>query len=282
MFTIGVAFDGLHGSSAIRFAVAIAVLSLLQAGLVALPAPRELPALRRLRSGWWALVPAGSVLAFIFAQRALSGTAEGLTYLSLIAVPLLAAVALGWLMRGARPAFALVAAALFALAWADRQGLAGESAGVLLDALSVVTLGVLLVAVTPARIVKVAIVVIALLDVWVVASNLLSAPNSALNGVAPVAHLPQLQRELLGTAVMGYEDLLIAGLLGALLATHLAAQRRAALLAALLALALNLLFFAVDTLPATVPIALTLLVLEGVAWRARARGAPGAATLRGP
>ena len=69
---------------------------------------------------------------------------------------------------------------------------------------------------------------------------------------------------------MGYGDLFIAGLLGALLAVSLRRQLHGALLAAALALALNLLFFVIDELPATAPIALTLIALEVVAWRGTA------------
>jgi hypothetical protein len=253
------------------FAVSISILSLAQAGLIARPAPRELALARRLRSRWWALIPAGSVVAFVFGVRALSGLADGLTYLALVAVPLLAVIALGWLMRGARPILALGAIALFALAWADRAGLAGEAAGLILEALSCVTLGVALVAVTPAKLVKLAIVAMAGVDTWLVVSNLLTAANNALDALAPVAHLPQLQRVLFGSAVMGYGDLFIAGLLGALLATRLERQRRAVLIAAAIGLTMNLLFFAVDELPATVPIALTLVCLEASAWRSRRR-----------
>ena len=57
---------------------------------------------------------------------------------------------------------------------------------------------------------------------------------------------------------MGFGDLFIAATLGCLLAGNRARQRRAALLVAILALAFDLLFFAVDTLPATVPVALAL------------------------
>jgi hypothetical protein len=251
------------------FAVSICILSLAQAALVALPAARELSTLRRFSSGWWAVIPAASVIGFVFGIRELSGLADGLTYLALVAVPLLAAIALGWLMRGARPALAAFTVALFALAWADRQGLAGESAGLVLEALSCVTLGVLLVTVTPRRLVKLAIVGMAAVDTWLVASDLLASPNNAFNAIVPVADLPQLQRVLFGNAVMGYGDLFIAALLGALLAAHFAQQRRAAMLAAAFGLAMNLLFFVVDELPATVPIALTLLALELSAWRLR-------------
>jgi hypothetical protein len=256
------------------FAVSICVLSLVQAGLVVWPAPREIPALARLRSGWWAAIPAASVAGFVFGERALGGLADGLTYLALIAVPLLAALGLGWAMRRSRPWFAPVAALLFALAWADRQGLAGETAGLALDALSCVTLAVLLVAVSPRVLVKLGIVAMALVDTWLVLSDLLAAPNGALNAAAPLAHLPQLQRVVFGSAVMGYGDVFVAALLGALLATQPGLARRGAAVAALIGLAFDLLFLAVRELPATVPIALTLAILElgAIVARGRAQG----------
>ena len=250
------------------------MLSLVQAGLVVWPAPREIPALARLRSGWWAAIPAASVAGFVFGERALGGLADGLTYLALIAVPLLAALGLGWAMRRSRPWFAPFAALLFALAWADRQGLAGETAGLALDALSCVTLAVLLVAVSPRVLVKLGIVAMALVDTWLVLSDLLAAPNGALNAAAPLAHLPQLQRVVFGSAVMGYGDVFVAALLGALLATQPGLARRGAAVAALIGLAFDLLFLAVRELPATVPIALTLAILElgAIVARGRAQG----------
>jgi hypothetical protein len=249
------------------FAISICVLSLVQATLVALPADRRLPALERLRSGWWALLPVGSVVGFVVAARALSGVADGLTYLALVAVPPLAALALGWAARGARARNAVVVLGLFALAWADRGGLAGEAAGVVLDALSCVTLAVLLVAVTPRAVVKLGILAMAAADTWLVVSDLLQSPNRALNLAAPAAHLPQLQRALFGNAVIGYGDLFIAALLGALVAAAPRLAIRATLAAAFATLAFDALFFAVDELPATVPIALTLVALEVTARR---------------
>jgi hypothetical protein len=252
------------------FAISICVLSVVQAALVAVPAQRPLPALARLRSGWWAALPVASVVGFVVAARALSGVVDGLTYLALVAVPPLAALALGWAVRGARPRSAVVVLALFALAWADRGGIAGETAGVVLEALSCATLAVALVAVTPEAIVKLGIVAMAIADTWLVVSDLLQSPNRALILAAPAAHLPQLQRALFGHAVLGYGDLFIAALLGALVAARPGLALRAALTAGAAALAFDALFFAVDELPATVPIAVTLIVLE-VRSRAHAR-----------
>ena len=253
------------------FAVSICVLTLVQSVLVTVPAAHEIPALARLRGRWWALIPAVSVVGVVFGVRAASGLADGLTYLALVAVPPLAALALGWAMRASRPWFGLAAAVLFAVAWADRQGLVGQGAGLLLDALSCVTLGALLVAVSPRALVKVGIVAMAVVDVWLVVSDLLQAPNAAVNAATPIAHLPQLQRVVFGSAVMGYGDLFVAALFGALIAAQPRLALRGAAIAGLLGLLMDLLFLVVRELPATVPIAISLLILEAGALRAGRR-----------
>jgi len=96
-----------------------------------------------------------------------------------------------------------------------------------------------------------------------VIADLLQRPNSALNAAHPAAGLPRLQSAVLGSAVMGYGDLFIAGALGGLLAASWgrSAQLRGAALTVVFALAFDLLFFFLDELPATVPVAAALLVL---------------------
>jgi hypothetical protein len=130
---------------------------------------------------------------------------------------------------------------------------------------------VALVAVSPRVLVKLGIVTMAAVDTWLVVSDLLAAPNRALNAATPVAHLPQLQRVVFSAAVMGYGDLFVAALLGALLAGQPRLAWRGAAIAGLVGLAMDLLFLVVKELPATVPIALTLLMLEASALVARAR-----------
>ena len=134
------------------------------------------------------------------------------------------------------------------------------------------TLAVVLVAVTPPALVALGIVAAAIADAWLVFSDLLAAPNHALNAAAPPAHLPQLQSALLGRAVLGFEDLFVAALLGALVASNVRVARRAAVLALAAALSFDALFLAVDSLPATVPIAVTVVALR--AWRVP-RGSTG-------
>jgi hypothetical protein len=261
------------------FWISIALLSLAQGVLVALPGSLAVPWIASLRGRRWALIPPLSVIAFVFiAREAERASAQGLTYLALGAVPLLAAAALGWLMWDlppARPLRALLVLPLFALAWFDRGGLAGQAAALALSGLSCVALGVLLATVTPPRWLAAGIVTMAVADTVLVVSDLLQAPNDALNAARPVAGLPQLQSAVLGSAVMGYGDLFIAGVLGGLLATTVARplQLRSAALTAILALGFDLLFFLVDELPATVPVALALIV---VLLRRRGRSSRGA------
>lgn len=265
------------------FWISIALLSLAQGTLVAMPAPARLGQLARLRNRRWAAIPPLSVIVFVFVVRAAErASAQGLTYLALGAVPVLAALALGWLARGARPVRALLVLPLFALAWADRGGVAGEAAALALSGLSCVALGVLLAAVTPPRWLAAGIVAMAVADTALVVADLLQRPNNALNAAHPAAGLPRLQSAVLGSAVMGYGDLFVAGALGGLLAVALgrAPQLRAARLTAMFAICFDLLFFLVNELPATVPVALALVLVSiGVRRRSgpsRWRGARAA------
>jgi hypothetical protein len=243
------------------FAVSIASLSLLQAVLVALPRPRPLPLVTSLRSRWWALVPAMSIVVVIVAIEVAAVSADALAYLALVAVPPLAVVALGWLVRGSRPVWALAAVPLFAIAWAAQGSLAGETAAAALSALACVALGWLLVSVVPAPWLRVGIYAMAAIDAWLVAAELLQGPSGVLSAADP-GGLPRLQVVEFGAARMGFGDIFVAATVGCLLAATRRRQLEAALLVAVLALAFDLLFFAVDTLPGTVPVALALAIVQ--------------------
>jgi hypothetical protein len=244
------------------FAPSIAILSLVQAGLVALPSRTALPVAHRLASRWWALVLPGSVLVVIAGIAIDSGLADALTYLALVAVPILAAFALASAVRGARPGLAAATVPLFLIACGPLGSLAGQAAAVALSALACVALGSLVTSLVPACWLKLAIYSMAIVDTCLVAADLLQSPNGVLNAAAPAAGLPQLQFAQFGSAVIGFGDLFIAAVLGALLADRRPMQLRAAGIAALLALAFDLLFFFVAELPATVPVAIALAVLE--------------------
>lgn len=179
-----------------------------------------------------------------------------------MAVPPLAALALAAIVRGARPVLGLLAVPLFALAWACEGTFGGHVAALALSALACVSLGWLLVCVVPVRWVKLGIYVMAAIDAYLIGTDLLQGPNAVLNAAAPAAGLPKLQLAHFGSAVMGFGDLFVAATLGALLASERRVQLTGAVIAAGIGVAFDFLFFAVDQLPATVPIALTLAVLE--------------------
>jgi hypothetical protein len=261
----------------LSFPVSISILGLVQAALVALPRSPlpELPPQLRLRSRWWALVPAGSILAVIAVIELDPGSATALSYLALVGVPPLAALALAALVRRARPAWALGALPLFALAWAYPGSLAGEASATALSGLACVGLGWLLVSVVPAFWLRLGVYAMAALDTYVVASDLLQGPNAVLSTAHPAAELPRLQAVHLGSAAMGFGDLFVAALVGCLLAAPVdgpqtsgwwtfEARRQwvGAGLVAVLALSFDLLFFAVDELPATVPVAVALALVQ--------------------
>jgi hypothetical protein len=264
------------------FAVSISLLGLVQAALVALPGRMpSLPwGLAELSSRWWALVPAGSIVVVIAAVNFYAGSATFLTYLALVGVPPLAALSLGLLVRGARPAWALAVVPLFALAWAAPDALAGEAAATALSGLACIALGWLLVSVVPALWLRLGIYAMAAIDTWLVATDLLQGPNSVLSVASPAAELPRLQAVSFGSARMGFGDLFVAALVGCLLATSadrpktsdtegFSAHRQmfGAVLVGLLALAFDLLFFAVDSLPATVPVAVALAIVQRLSVR---------------
>jgi hypothetical protein len=244
------------------FWLSIGVLSLVQALLVALPRAPSTWVLTRLRSRWWALVLPLSIVVVIGGIALESAGARFLTYLALVAVPPLAAAALAWLVRGARPILALGIVPLFAIAWWAEGAPGGETAALALSALACVTLGWLVACVVPPRWLKLGIYAMAAVDAWLIGSNLLQEPNAVLNAAAPAADLPRLQLASFGSAVMGFGDLFIAATLGALLASDRRLQLQGALLAAIICPAFDLLFFWIDQTPATVPIALTLAALE--------------------
>lgn len=204
-----------------------------------------------------------SIVVVVAAIALESASAEFLTYLALVAVPPLAAAALAWLVRGGRPPLALAVLPLFAIAWAARENsLAAETAALALSALACVSLGWLIASGVPSRWLKLGIYLMAAVDAWLIAANLLQEPNAILNAAAPAADLPRLQFASFGSAVMGFGDLFVAAVLGALLASDRFLQLRGAALAAVIGVSFDLLFFTIDQLPATVPIALTLAALE--------------------
>lgn len=265
-----------------------AVLDLVQAVLVALPAA-GLPAFLRPFAGRvWSLIMPVSIVAVVAGLAVLPGAAITLTWLALIAVPLLAAATLGWGMHGARPGWAVVAVPLFAAAVAYEGETAGDVSALLLTALSCVALARLLSGVVGGAgaggqtWVRAALVAMAVIDAILVFSSALQGPNATLNAAVPAEQLPRLQFVTFEGASMGYGDVFVAAVLGAVLAAE-GASRRVQWAAAGCVLVGALLFdllFALDsvrTLPATVPIAVVVLIFGGFrGWQSGWFGRGGA------
>ena len=238
------------------------VLLAVQALIIAAPGAGVPAWVAHLRSGSWALVLPVSLTAVVAAIALLPEVADGLTWLALLAIPPLAAAALGWAGRGARPWLAVLAVPLVVLVWGDQSSVAGQAATLALEALSCVTLGRLLAGAAPASWLKAGIVAMALLDAILVFSDGLTAPNAVLNAAVPAAGLPQLQFVRLGPVSFGYGDLFAAGVLGAVLAVEGRRQAPVAALALGLSVLFDLLFLVTDSLPATVPVAAALVISE--------------------
>lgn len=244
--------------------------SVAQAALVAGGGVRCVPrSLRALRHPLFAFLPLLAFVGVVFGLRAAPEAASGFAEVALLGVPLLALVAAARI----GPLAVAIAVAMLAVALHEGDSLAGQLAALGLVAASCTVLGALLVEVAPPRWLGLGIVATAAADLVLVASGLLGPANVALNAAGVAERLPQFQRVELGPLTMGYADLFLPALVGALLATRVRTRRWVALLTLCFALAAGLVFLVADRLPATVPVALALLVVEASGaivppWRA--------------
>lgn len=256
-----------------------AVLVGTQAALVCGPRPRLPAPLLALRSNLWAWLLPVSLGGTIAVLAAVPGLGLGYAWVALIGIPILAGVALAACGRHAGAlsralAGAVGTAALAALAWVFVGDLVGQAAAVALTALSACTLASYVAQLAPRRLLKLGVVAMAALDAVLVFGQLLQGPNDTLNAATPGHQLPHLQVALFGSALIGYGDLFIAAVLGNILTDGLS-RRRAAVLVLFCSALFDLLFLVVDELPATVPVAVAMLLLD--AWlvlRLRTRPAP--------
>jgi hypothetical protein len=239
--------------------IAVAGIALMKGALVALPRPAALGRLERLRSPAWAFVLPGMLLVGTFGVLALPPMATGLAMLAAVSTPALACIAMVAVVHGRRRRLLLVPLALVpATALA---GWTGELAASLVTALGCLTLGAGLVRLTPARWLALGVLGMCAVDVILLAVGI-GQPAAALLGHAmSSSDLPTLHHARLGPITTDYPDLMLAAVVGAILAGR-AVQWRAAALVATLAAAYAGLLMVVDMVPATVPLAAALFVLE--------------------
>jgi len=259
------------------------VLDAAQALCVALPAAGIPAFLLRLTGRGWALVAPLSVVVSVVAIGAATASADVLTWIALLLVPIGCALALGWAAHGARPWLAVAVLPLLAAALAAPDDPLGRVARLLLIVGSCVTVGRLLAGGTPLLFLKAGVVAMAVIDAVFIFGDLWGEQNAAFNAAAPAAGLPRLQVADIGDVSTDYGDYFVAGVVGGIFAVDRRPQALAAVATLVAAEAFNQLFLVVDSLPGTVPVAVVLLAFE--VWDRRPSGgertAPPVAEARG-
>jgi hypothetical protein len=244
------------------------VLDAAQALCVALPAAGIPAFLLRLTGRGWALVAPLSVVLSVAAIGLATASADVLTWIALLLVPLGCALALGWAAHGARPWLALAIMPILAAAFAAPDDPLGRVARLLLIVGSCVTVGRLLAGGAPLRYLKAGVVAMAVIDAVFIFGDLWGEQNAAFNAAVPASGLPRLQVADIGDVSTDYGDYFVAGLVGGILAAERRPQALAAVATFAAANAFNQLFLVVDSLPGTVPPAVVLVAFE--AWHRRA------------
>jgi hypothetical protein len=251
--------------------IGVFALALLQGGLVALPAGDAFGRLASVRSPLWVVVLPGMIVLGTFGVLELPATAFGIVLLSAVATPLLAVasvlagVRLPPRIHRPRAALLAVVAALTALTVVGSGWLAelGENA---ITGLGSVCIGVGIVRVTPRRWLPAGVLAMCAVDIGLLA---LGPGASAYGALTTATHRfagPSFDHVALGSVAIDYPDLVLAAVLGAVLAADRCVQRRAAVLLTGLAGLYGLLLTVITIVPATVPIALTYLLMRP--WRA--------------
>jgi hypothetical protein len=214
----------------------------------------------------WIVTPPVLFAASVFALGSLPESAELMTMLAVVAVPVLATLAATRLAWGSRPAWA-VAIPVLLVASMSADKLAGQVGTTLLCALSAVALGAGLVRLGGARWVMIGLSALAAADIVLVADGRVQAAARALSE-SHVGRLPELSHVALGTFTLGYGDLVVAGIVGAIASRRPGGQLRVAGLTALLMLLEGGLMAGSGPYPATVPVVGALLLDESV-WALR-------------
>jgi len=246
------------------------VLVLLQALAVAVVRdPGELPRIRRHPA--LGLLPLALIGGLVVVLGAWPRGVELATALAAVAVPLLALAAGLHVRRWAVP-IAIAAPLLWLAAWRLAPGPWPDLAADLLIVMAAATLGRLTGWVAPRWALAIGVLLATGVDIWQVAQIQVQPVAEALGAAEPPSGLPSLQELRLAGATMGWGDVYIAALVGAIVAV----SRRAAIAAvagcAVGGLLLGLLFAWVQFVPATVGPALGLILAGAVEHRAvRAR-----------
>jgi hypothetical protein len=255
-------------------AVSYVALCAAQAASVALPGPGpSLP--RRLRGTAFALIPTVVIAVVVTALIVTPGAADWLAGLAAIATPLLALASPAFVERGRVVTAMLAVVALVVALDLGSRSLTGDGARVVLIVLACTPLGALLAAATPAVALKLGIAAMTIVDTVLVIAQQIGPASRTLHAAPPPAHLPSLQDATFGSASMGWGDLFLAAVLGAVLVRTHDRRRTAVVVVFVFGSAFGLLLLRVDVLPATVPVLVGLLWCEAAARLERRGATPG-------
>jgi hypothetical protein len=219
----------------------------------------------RPRLRWLWIVPPVLFVASVLLLATRPASANWITWGATVTVPALALLAAVRLARGARPAWALVVPVLLIAALAGPDHLSGQVGITLLCALSAVALGAGLVRLGGVRGVVLGLVALALADIVLVSDGSVEAAANALSDTH-IGHLPELSHVALGTFTLGYGDLFVSGVAGAIAARRPGGQLRVAGLTMAFMLLESALLAGRGPYPATVPVVVALLSVELAVW----------------
>jgi hypothetical protein len=257
--------------------IAYCTLAALQGLLVFLPRPAG-PGWNPLRSPAWALTLPSALIVGTFGVLEVPGGAIGLAVLAAVTTPVLAGLAVVWVVRGPRRAWLaalplLGAGALTLHAWPAQLATSGVAA------LGCLTLGAALARLTPLRWLAAGIFAMCIVDVALLATGPGQPAAGLLEDALSHSALPEFHRAQLGSMNRDYPDLVLAAVLGTVLAGN-ARQLTAAVLVAVLGSANGLLFLVADILPGTVPLGVAAVVVALLERRSAVKRRPEAGPRR--
>jgi hypothetical protein len=219
-----------------------------------LPGPLRRPGL--------ALIPTAVIVVIVAVLVLVPSAAVELATLAGVGVPLLALASPLSTPRRARPWVAALAVVALPLAFVLSDGSRGaQIARAVLIVLACSPLAWLAAACAPALAVELGIVVTAIVDTALVIGQQIGPASNTLHQAAPAVGLPRFQDVTFGPVLMGFGDVFLAALLGAVLAARARPRLVPALVLWVLATVFGIgLLQVVDIEPATVPVAVTLLL----------------------
>ncbi len=242
----------------VHSAVAGVPASVLEGALVLLPRARPFPGLARLRAPAWAALLPISIIVGTFGLLIAPGLASPTVFAAAITTPLLAVIAVLLVVRARFLVLPMAALAGALAVWETGQG--GHVGTGVVTALACLTVGAALQRLIPGRWLLVGVVAMSVVDITLLLAGPGYHETALLAAAQTNFHGPRFTGARLGGTTIGYPDLFLCALLGAALAGS-RAQMWAAGLLTVSAVGYDSLLSPGLLLPATVPIALTLVVV---------------------